>query len=213
MPFRKKHPELPPPTPGFEHISRYWDTAHELPAAKILPGEYYVTVRNELITTVLGSCVSACVRDRVFGIGGMNHFMLPVGAEDKVVAGADVLSNATRFGNYAMEHMINEILKLGGRKENLEVKVFGGGRMIEKMTRIGDRNIEFVHEYIRAEGLNLLAEDIGDISPGKVVFIPATGVARVKKLKHLHNETIVQREQEYKSRIEQAPVQGSVELF
>ncbi len=213
MPFRKRHQDLPAPTRGFEHISRYWDTSHEMPAAKILPGEYYVTVKEELITTVLGSCVSACIRDRVFGIGGMNHFMLPIGDEDRVSLGADVLSNATRFGNYAMEHMINEILKLGGRKENLEVKVFGGGRMIEKMTSIGERNIEFVHDYLRAEGLDLLAEDVGDIYPRKVIFIPSTGVARVKKLKHLHNDTVVQREREYKSQIEQKPVQGSIELF
>ena len=120
---------------GFNDINRYWDKTHDTFAAKILPGEYYVTANNEAIVTVLGSCVSACIRDKVFGIGGMNHFMLPI---NKNMSDIDIaaMSNAGRYGNFAMEKMINDILKNGGTRENLEVKIFGGGRVLKDMKNI-----------------------------------------------------------------------------
>lgn len=205
---------LPASLPGFEKINRYWDTAHEMPAAKILPGEYYVTSSTELVTTVLGSCVSACIRDRVFGIGGMNHFMLPISTDGKGWNGAhDVLSTATRYGNFAMEHMINEILKHGGHKRHLEAKIFGGGRMMKALSDVGARNIEFVREYLSVEGIPLVSESVGDIFPRKVIYIPATGKVLVKRLKHLHNDTIAKRENDYRSEISIQPVAGSIELF
>jgi chemotaxis protein CheD len=202
------------PLAGFEGINRYWDREHGLVAAKILPGEYYVTNGNELVTTVLGSCVSACIRDRIFGIGGMNHFMLPV--SDSGSWGGlskDIAGTATRYGNYAMEHMINEILKNGGHRRNLEVKVFGGGQIIDSMTDIGERNIRFVQEYLAMEGLNLVGQDLGDIYPRKVVFFPATGRVRIKKLKQMHNDTVVKREINYRAELRQEPVEGEIELF
>lgn len=118
------------PLSGFEGIQRYWDRERQMPAAKILPGEYYVSNQNELITTVLGSCVSACIRDPVAGIGGMNHFMLPNSERGNWNGKHSIASNATRYGNFAMEHMINDILKHGGERGNLEVKVFGGGKSL-----------------------------------------------------------------------------------
>jgi chemotaxis protein CheD len=211
--LRSRH-QLPPSLPGFERINRYWDTAQEMPAAKILPGEYYVTTSRELVTTVLGSCVSACVRDKVFGVGGMNHFMLPISADGKGWNGSsDLLSTATRYGNYAMEHMINDILKHGGHKRHLEAKIFGGGRMMASLSDVGARNIEFVREYLDTEGIPIQNESVGDIYPRKVIYIPSTGKALVKRLKHLHNDTIVQRESDYQNEIAQQPVSGSIELF
>ncbi|MCB1830788.1 MAG: chemoreceptor glutamine deamidase CheD [Chromatiaceae bacterium] len=184
-----------------------------MPAAKILPGEYYVSNQNELITTVLGSCVSACIRDPVAGVGGMNHFMLP-NSERGDWSGRDgVASNATRYGNYAMEHMINDILKHGGRRGNLEVKVFGGGQIISSMSSVGLNNINFIHEYIHIEGLQLLNEDVGDCYPRKIVFYPASGRVQVKKIRQLHNDALLQREQSYKQSIDHQPVAGEVELF
>lgn len=202
----------PPVLPGFEHVNRYWDRLHGQYAAKILPGEYYVTTHDELIVTVLGSCVSACIRDRVFGIGGMNHFMLPT-SDSAERWGSYQLSDATRYGNYAMEHLINDILKQGGRRENLELKLTGGGRIMAQMTDIGRRNIEFVQEYVRTEGLQVLAEDLGDIYPRKVVFNPQTGKVRVKKLRSLHNDTLIEREAKYMQQLQSEPVSGGVELF
>lgn len=206
--------KLPPALPGFQGINRYWDTAHDMAAAKILPGEYYVTASTELVTTVLGSCVSACIRDRVFGIGGMNHFMLPISTDGKGWNGAeDMISTATRYGNYAMEHMINDILKHGGHKRHLEAKIFGGGRMMAALSDVGARNIEFVREYLKVEGIPLLSESVGDIYPRKVIYIPETGKVFVKRLKHLHNDTIIKRETDYRTEITREPVGGSVELF
>ena len=199
--------------PGFENINRYWDKQHDIQAAKILPGEYYVTNYNELVTTVLGSCVSACIRDKVFGIGGMNHFMLPL-SDGKGWGGSDdFTSTATRFGNYAMEHMINDILKNGGHKKHLEAKIFGGGQMMESQTDIGSTNIEFARTYLRTEGIPVLAEDVGDIFPRKVIYFPESGRARVKKLKTMHNSTVLTRETQYRKSIEQAPAETDIELF
>ncbi len=112
-----------------------------------------------------------------------------------------------------MEHMINDILKHGGQRENLEAKVFGGGKIISSMSSVGLNNIEFVHEYLRIEGLQLLSEDVGDSYPRKVIFYPASGRVQVKKIKQLHNDTLLQREQSYKHSIDHQPLVGDIELF
>ncbi len=197
---------------GFSSINRYWDKVHDIYAAKLLPGEYYVTLHGEMIVTVLGSCVSACVRDKVFGIGGMNHFMLPIGAYG---SGSNSSWNcaATRYGNFAMEALINDILKNGGRRENLEVKVFGGGKILEHMTNIGNMNISFVREFIKTESLTLLAEDLGDIYPRKVHYFPQTGRVKMKKLRSMHNSTIIERETSYMDSLDAQPIEGEVDLF
>lgn len=199
---------------GFESINRYWDKTHDTFAAKILPGEYYVTTNNEAIVTVLGSCVSACIRDKVFGIGGMNHFMLPI---NRNMSQAEVaaLSNAGRYGNFAMEKMINEILKNGGTRSNLEVKIFGGGRVLQNMQSldVGNRNINFVREYIQTEQLKLVGEDVGDVFPRKVIYFPLTGKVKVKKLRQMHNNTIIERETTYMSSLDVKPVESDIELF
>jgi len=207
-------PEMKSCIEGFGHIKRYWDKVNNVYTAKILPGEYYVTIHDESIITVLGSCVSACIRDRVFGVGGMNHFMLP---EDSS-AGGNQLSmggKAARYGGFAMEQMINDILKNGGLRKNLEVKIFGGGQVIKNMSTmdIGKRNIDFVNEYIKTEGLTLLSEDVGDIYPRKVMYFPAAGKVKLKKLRNMHNNTIAEREMNYRSKIIEKPVTGEIELF
>lgn len=205
--------EAPPVLPGFEHVNRYWDHTNQTHAAKILPGEYYVTQHDELIATVLGSCISVCVRDRVLGIGGMNHFMLPVGADRDESCTSTSISAATRYGNFAMEHLINAILKHGGSRKHLEIKVFGGGRILAGMTDIGRRNIEFIRDYLATEGLKAVAEDLGEVFPRKVLYHPKSGRARVKRLRALHNDTIVQRETQYLRELERQPIEGGVELF
>ena len=195
---------------GFEHIRRYWDNTHQTFAAKIMPGEFYVTCRDEAIITSLGSCVSACIRDRESGVGGMNHFMLPH-AGDSGAAGGACISDAARYGSFAMEQLINEILKAGGRRENLEVKLAGGGHVLANMhSDIGARNIEFVRNYLSQEGLQLLGEDLGGHAPRRVVYFPASGKVRVRKLR---GQSIVSQERSYRERISQRPVAGDIELF
>jgi len=199
---------------GFEKVNRYWDPENQIVAAKIMPGELYVTKENELITTVLGSCIAACVRDKELNIGGMNHFMLPETSENKLTRGIDaVVGNAMRYGNYAMEHLINSILAHGGKRKNLEVKLFGGGKIIPTLSDVGMRNITFVLEYIETESLTLLAQDLGDIYPRKVNFYPMTGRVRMKKISDLHNQTIVTREFEYRKKIKDVPIESEIELF
>lgn len=214
---KRKRNDMPVALESFESIKRYWDAKNSVFVAKILPGEYYVTRHNEAILTVLGSCVSACISDRVNGIGGMNHFMLP---QDNNASGvslghwhANDTSSSTRYGNFAMEHLINEILKHGGKKENLEIKVFGGGQIMREATDVGRRNIAFINDYINTEGLRLIAEDVADIFPRKVMYYPVSGRARVKKLKSLHTEKVVEREKSYMSNIAVEPAAGNIDLF
>ena len=189
----------------------YYDPGFEIDAVKILPGEFYVTARDMMLVTVLGSCVSACIRDRVSGIGGMNHFMLPDSREDE----GTPVGLATRYGTYAMELMINQMLKNGAKRANLEAKVFGGGKILRGFTvaNIGERNAKFALDYLKAEGIIVTAQDLLDVYPRKVYFFPQTGKILMKKLRHVHNDTIVEREQEYRARLKTAEVQGDVELF
>jgi chemotaxis protein CheD len=195
-----------------EHFATnvYYDRTFDRDAAKILPGEYYFTGKDMLIVTVLGSCVAACIRDRVSGIGGMNHFMLPDSGD-----GDSPVSASMRYGTYAMEILINDLLKAGARRENLEAKVFGGGNVLRGFIAInvGERNAQFVREYLKAENIRVTAEDLNDIHPRKVYFFPRTGKVLVKKLKQLNNNTLVNREQDYAQRLRTSTVAGDVELF
>lgn len=198
---------------GFEEqfaSNVYYDRTFDCDAAKILPGEYYYTCKDMMIVTVLGSCVSACIRDRVSGIGGMNHFMLPDGGD------ADSpISASMRYGTYAMEILINDLLKSGARRENLEAKVFGGGNVLRGFVAInvGQRNAQFVRNYLKLENIRVTAEDLNDIYPRKVYFFPRTGKVLVKKLKQMNNNTLSNREQDYAHRLQSSQVAGAVELF
>ena len=111
--------------------------------------------------------------------------------------------------------MINDILKNGGRRENLEIKVFGGGKVLKNMSTldIGQKNIDFVLQYIKDESLKLTAQDLGDIYPRKVIYFPVTGKVRVKKLRSIHNNTIIERENSYSQSIAKKPVTGEIDLF
>jgi chemotaxis protein CheD len=201
---------------GFEKIQRYWDPALSHWNAKILPGEYYVTRADEAITTVLGSCISACIRDPSAQVGGMNHFMLP---EDSSSGDGNrwldpVAGLATRYGSHAMESLINELLKLGASRSRFEIKLFGAGRILASVTDVGARNIEFVHDYLKTEGFCALAEDLGDIYPRRVVYFPASGKVKVRKLRPLEATAIAERERKYLTDIGTGASQGGdVELF
>jgi chemotaxis protein CheD len=187
----------------------YYDRTFDCDAAKILPGEYYYTQQNMLIVTVLGSCVAACIRDRVTGLGGMNHFMLPDGGDSGPV------SASMRYGTYAMEVLINDLLKAGARRESLEAKVFGGGAVLRGFTamNVGERNAAFVTSFLKTEKIPMLAEDLNDIYPRKVYFFPRTGKVLVKKLMQTHNDTLAKRELDYASRLKVEPVAGDIDLF
>ncbi|HEX8964633.1 MAG TPA: chemoreceptor glutamine deamidase CheD [Rhodocyclaceae bacterium] len=197
---------------GFaEHLAgnRYFDRQFEVEAVKVLPGEYYVTAADIVLVTVLGSCVSACIRDRDKGVGGMNHFML-ADAVDR-----DIVSASARYGVYAMEMLINHLLKMGARKSALEAKVFGGGRVLSSLStsQVGERNCEFVLDFLATEGIAVAAQDLLDVYPRKVYYFPTTGRVLVRKLVRMHNDTVMKREKEYAERLSEAPVTGDIELF
>lgn len=197
---------------GFiEHLAnnRYFDRLFSAEAVKVLPGEYFVTTTDVVLVTVLGSCVSACIRDREKGIGGMNHFMLAESTEDSTI------SASARYGTYAMEILVNHLLKLGARRQSLEAKVFGGGRVMASLagSMVGERNSKFVLDYLATEGIPVASRDLLDVHPRKVYFFPTTGRVLVKKLMRMHNDTLVRRETEYAARLIEAPVSGDIELF
>ncbi len=190
----------------------YFDRIFDTQAAKIGPGEYYYTDQDMLIVTVLGSCISACIRDPKAGIGGMNHFMLPQGAT------ADLdspISESMRYGNYAMEVLINQLMRNGAKRENLEAKIFGGGNVLRsfKTNVVGDRNAAFVKKYLQDEGIAITSEDLLDVFPRKVYYFPKTGKVMVKKIKQVNNYTLVKREEAYSSKLETNEVAGDIDLF
>ena len=206
--------QLPAVAAGFEHVKRYWDPGCDRWSAKILPGEYFVTRSDEAITTVLGSCIAACIRDPATRIGGMNHFMLPEDGSPGKSSWIDGPGGlATRYGSYAMESLINELMKLGARRDRLEVKLFGGGRILSSMTDVGQKNIAFARDFLKVEGFKIAAEDVGDVCPRRVIYFPATGVVMLKRLRALDVSAIAQRESIYLTRLATKPAGDDVELF
>lgn len=186
----------------------YYDHHFQYNAVKVLPGEYFVTGENMVICTVLGSCIAACLWDRNLNIGGMNHFMLPEGDSNDV---------SGRYGSYAMEVLINEMIKLGARRESMQAKIFGGGQVMANFTtmNVGERNTDFVTQYLHTERIPIVSQDVLDIYPRKVVYFPMTGKAMVKRLAHAHPEALVEQERARGSAAQLAKTNagGSVDLF
>lgn len=155
----------------------YFDRDDQMDAVKLLPSEYFVTAKPMVLTTVLGSCVSACIRDSAAGIGGMNHFMLPGdGMYDRQGGGL-------RYGEQAMRTLVEEICRRGGRRDRMEAKVFGGGRVIAGMaSRIGEANALFAMTWLEREGIRVLAQDLNGEQARRVHYLPASGQVRVRRL-------------------------------
>lgn len=200
---------------GFGHVNRFWDRSRGTVHVKVLPGQYYVTTADEVISTVLGSCVAACVWDPVARIGGMNHFMIPMASRQKIEAG--MIDDAARYGMFAMEYLINTILRQGGERSRLRTKIAGGGHVMPISTDIGQRNIDFVRLYMATEGLELTSEHVGGPYPMKILFHPLDGRARVMVLKARKNDTVVRQEQTYAAHLDHVndaiAAAGAVELF
>lgn len=194
--------------------NRYYDRYFDCDAVKLLPGEYYASQSGLLLVTVLGSCVSACIRERVSGIAGMNHFLLPNDGRGQ----DNLLSESARYGVYAMEILINHLMKLGARRERLEAKVFGGGNVLSGFTAInvGERNSAFVLDFLKLERIPVIAQDLLGIYPRKVYFFTETGQVLIKTLKTLHNNTIMDRETAYRIKLRHQPTQTNrddIEIF
>jgi chemotaxis protein CheD len=192
-----------------ETVALYFDRQFDREAVKLLPGQYYAAGRDMMIVTVLGSCVAACLWDPVKRIGGMNHFMLPGSAQ----AGAG--SDAARMGVYAMELLINRLLKLGAERSRLVAKVFGGASVLEGMDvlNIGNQNSAFVLDFLKEEGIAVGAQDLYDVCPRKVYFFLQSGKVLVKRLGALRDDRLQRRERDYLAALETSPSAGEVEIF
>ena len=182
----------------------FYDAHFRSAAVKVLPGEYFVHDEDLPIMTTLGSCIAACLWDRHAGVGGMNHFMLPEGSGD-----------SGRYGSYAMELLINEMMKRGASRATMEAKVFGGGQVISGMTtmNIGERNTSFVLDYLKTERIPVLSRDVLDVYPRKVCFLPASGKAMVKRLSAARPEALIAQERAAAKTAARKASGGSVDLF
>ena len=183
----------------------FWDAHFKNDAVKVLPGEYFVHEEDLLITTTLGSCIAACLWDRDRRIGGMNHFMLPEGSGD-----------SGRYGSYAMELLINEMMKRGASRLTMEAKVFGGGAVISGMNslNVGERNTKFVIDYLHTERIPIVSKDVMDIYPRKVCFLPGSGKAMVKRLAPTNAEALVAQDRAAAQKaVPTSTGGGSVDLF
>lgn len=187
---------------------KYFDKHFQRTAMKINPGEYYATTEDEVIVTVLGSCVSACLLDPVGLVGGMNHFMLPEEGHGSV---KDPFF-AARYGVAAMELLINDLLRLGARKDRVVAKVFGAGRVMKGLSDVGARNAEFVRRFLSQENIPIWSEDLGSDYARKVYFFPHTGQVLQRRITDLNNNTLIVREHAFRDRISKSD-SGDVELF
>ena len=190
-----------------DEVVRYRDHRFQMQAAKLMPTQYLVVDDDTALVTVLGSCVAACIRDPALRIGGMNHFMLPDGNSGD---GAPA-----RYGSYAMELLINDLLKRGANRKRLEAKVFGGANVLKGFTSnpVGTRNAEFVRQYLQAEHIPIVAEDLCGIHPRKIWFFADSGRVVVNRLPHAHEAEVAATESAVRARLSKAPVTGGVELF
>ena len=183
----------------------FWDANFKNDAVKVLPGEFFVSDEDMLIVTTLGSCIAACLWDRDRRIGGMNHFMLPEGQGD-----------SGRYGSYAMELLINQLMKRGASRSSLEAKVFGGGAVIASMTslNVGERNTDFVLDYLRTERIPVVSKDVLDHCARKVCMLPASGKVLMKRLAPANADALAAQERAAAERAApQATGGGSVDLF
>jgi chemotaxis protein CheD len=193
-------------------VRRFRDTRFDAIAVRVFPGEHYVTRnREEMLVTILGSCVAACIRDPVAGIGGMNHFMLPEGRDDSGRWGA--ATAPMRYGNFAMERLINDILNRGGHRNRLEIKVFGGARVLNIGSNVGEQNADFVESYLRAEGLPIAARHLFGNYPRRIHYFPLTGQVFMQELRREDDIALIANEVKYRAQLKVQQVDGSIELF
>lgn len=194
----------------FGHIKRMTDTRFPHEIAVILPGEFFLSQTPMVVYTVLGSCISVCLRDPLAGVGGMNHFMLaaPSGFGD-----SDSWAESGRYGSYAMEMLINGILSRGGHRNRLEAKVFGGGKIYDGSMDVGAKNAAWALDYLEQEGMPPMKADVGDVCPRKVYYFTDTGKVLLKKLDRIQSQDIVKEEKQYEATLQKAPAAGDVTLF
>ncbi len=210
VPTRRSDTEKVQAGDYYDGIKRYYDQNLERTVVKLMTGDCYVTAdTREMLVTILGSCISVCMRDPVANVGGMNHILLP-GGEKKSRSDPGY---STRFGAYAMEELINGMLKLGAQKSRLEAKMFGGGNVIKNSAMIGTKNIHFVKEFLQNEGIRIAAEDVGGGLPRRIHYFPDTGRTMMRILQRKDDLRVVEEEKKYQTSLSQKKEVAAVEMF
>ncbi len=173
----------------------------------IIQGEYKVVSDPDVVlSTILGSCVAACLRDPVAGVGGMNHFLLP-GSGNASLGGGD----ATRYGVHLMELLINGLLKKGARRDRLEAKVFGGAKTIATFSNVGEQNVAFAMQFLKDEGIPVVSSSTGGEHGRKLEYWPVSGRARQYPLTGAETQKAVALEQRPVPAVR--PSENSIEFF
>lgn len=173
----------------------------------VIQGEWKVSKDPDVVlSTILGSCVAACLRDPVLGVGGMNHFLLP-GSAEAMAQGGDV----SRYGVHLMELLINGLLKQGARRDRLEAKIFGGAKTISTFSNVGQQNAEFAVKFLKDEGIKLLGSSTGGDAGRKLEFWPVSGRARQFALSGAETQRTVQLET--RPIVVPKPAENSIEFF
>ncbi len=210
---RSSPQNIPPPVNNTNSTQQSQLDIQGMQTIHLKAGDYHITNQNQIITTVLGACLSACVRDRELGIGGMNHFILPYFAVNE---NSDweytAVNSAIRFGTHNMEQLINSILKQGGKRNNLEFKFFGAGNVIGPPNNIGEHNIKFIRDFMNTEGYGISAESLGNEYPIKINYHPVSGKAWVKRVEIATLEVAAQ-EKLYIHQLEEKIMDGTIEIF
>lgn len=174
----------------------------------VIQGEYKVSRDpNVVLSTILGSCVAACIRDPVAGVGGMNHFLLP-GSAETMRSGGD----ATRYGVHLMELLINGLLKEGARRDRLEAKIFGGAKTIATFSNVGEQNAAFAMQFLKDEGIPVVGSSTGGEFGRKLEFWPISGRARQYPLTGAETKKTVEMERA-RPAPPPKPVESSIEFF
>ncbi len=188
----------------------HFDSSTGSMAIWIFQGDFYVCSRSDVfLTTVLGSCIAVCMRDPVAGCGGMNHFLLP----DSENLEDHFPSLALRYGSYSIERLINAILSRGGRRDRLEVKIFGGANVQQGYSDIGGRNVDFIEHYFAKERISVSAVDLRGNQPRKLRYFPTTGRAQVRFLKDTEAKDIFNSESILRSKVSLPNAEADVEVF
>jgi chemotaxis protein CheD len=198
---------LPKVLPGFENNHCFWEPKWQRYTVKVLPGEFYISKEDIVLSTVLGSCISVCIYDPLLDFGGMNHFMLPASSVQ------DDIERPLRYGLFAMEQLINGMMKNGCKRENMQIKVTGGGAMISGLISIGAQNIDFIKKYIEEENLQLISIDLGGDQARRVAYFPKPGRMLGKKLSLLDDQHLITQESTYRTNVDKSLDDTEIELF
>ena len=194
-------------------VSRFWDPVLGSYVTRVQPGFYTLAQGTEVVMTTVGAGICACVRDPELRIGGLAHFLLPTEDGASEAWNGTAVSTIMRFGNVAMEYLITAVCKMGGRRDRLELMVFGGANLATHMSDVAERHVAFIQAYAETEELPVIEQDTGNSYAREVAYYPGMGTVRVRALTRPAAQDIIEREQIYLCALAKVPSSDDVTLF